>query len=181
MTSDLPSQHGINWLGLPVVATVARLLCRELTLRNEYLRVENRVLRSKLPGRIGFTDADPVVPGPGPPRTHGGSRHRSDDHGGVDAPRRSRLGYRSVRREAQGAGPEAPRAAPDASVVNASRRPSNREALRRTRRSPDTPSEYRSDNRLRNGGHRCRFQRKRCHVSFRRVRTSESAREPGLG
>ena len=58
VTSDLSRQNRINWLGLPVVATMARLLCRELTLQNEYLRVENRVLRSKLPGRIGFTDAD---------------------------------------------------------------------------------------------------------------------------
>jgi hypothetical protein len=45
-----------NWAGLPVIATVARLLCRELTLENEYLRLENRVLRSKVPGRIRFTD-----------------------------------------------------------------------------------------------------------------------------
>ena len=29
-----------NWAGLPPIATVARLLCRELTLQNEYLRVE---------------------------------------------------------------------------------------------------------------------------------------------
>ena len=33
----------LNWAGLPVVATVARLLCRELTLENEYLRLENGV------------------------------------------------------------------------------------------------------------------------------------------
>ena len=45
-----------NWAGLPVIATVARLLCRELTLENEYLRVENRVLKSKARGRIQFTD-----------------------------------------------------------------------------------------------------------------------------
>ena len=57
-TGDLSSRHEVNWLGLPVVATVARLLCRELTLQNEYLRVENKVLRSKLPGRIRFTDAE---------------------------------------------------------------------------------------------------------------------------
>ena len=46
----------LDWAGLPVIATVARLLCRELTLENEYLRLENRVLRSKVQGRIGFTD-----------------------------------------------------------------------------------------------------------------------------
>ena len=41
---------------LPVVATLARLLCQELTLQNEYLRVENKMLRSKLPKRLQFTD-----------------------------------------------------------------------------------------------------------------------------
>ena len=47
-----------NWAGLPVIATVARLLCRELTLENEYLRLENRVLSSKVRGRIRFTDEE---------------------------------------------------------------------------------------------------------------------------
>jgi len=28
-----------SWAGLPLIATVARLLCRELTLQNEYLHV----------------------------------------------------------------------------------------------------------------------------------------------
>jgi len=45
-----------NWAGLPLVATVARLLCRELTLQNEYLRLENKVLKSKVKGRIRFDD-----------------------------------------------------------------------------------------------------------------------------
>jgi len=45
-----------DWAGLPVIATVARLLCRELTLENEYLRLENRILKSKIEGRIRFTD-----------------------------------------------------------------------------------------------------------------------------
>ena len=36
-----------DWVGLPVIATVARLLCRELTLQNEYLRLENRILKEK--------------------------------------------------------------------------------------------------------------------------------------
>ena len=44
-----------DWAGLPVIATVARLLCRELTLENEYLRLENRVLKSKVRGRIRFS------------------------------------------------------------------------------------------------------------------------------
>ena len=45
-----------NWAGLPVIATVARLLCRELTLENEYLRLENRILKSKVEGGIRLTD-----------------------------------------------------------------------------------------------------------------------------
>ena len=47
---------GFNWASLPVIATVARPLCRELTLLNEYLRTENRVLQSKINGRVRFTD-----------------------------------------------------------------------------------------------------------------------------
>src|SRR3990170_3188074 len=39
--------NGIDWMGLPMIATVARLLCRELTLENEYLRLENRLLKEK--------------------------------------------------------------------------------------------------------------------------------------
>ena len=41
-----------------MIATVARLLCRELTLQNECLRLENRILREKLSGRIRFTDEE---------------------------------------------------------------------------------------------------------------------------
>lgn len=47
-----------SWARLPVIATVARLLCRELTLQNEYLRAENQVLKSKIKGRIRFTDEE---------------------------------------------------------------------------------------------------------------------------
>jgi len=43
---------------MPVIATVARLLCRELTLQNEYLRLENRILREKVSGRVRFTDEE---------------------------------------------------------------------------------------------------------------------------
>ena len=50
--------RGWDWAGLPVIATVARLLCRELTLQNEYLRLENRMLKGKAPGRLRFTDAE---------------------------------------------------------------------------------------------------------------------------
>jgi hypothetical protein len=33
------AEQGLNRAGLPVIATVARLLGRELTLQNEYLRL----------------------------------------------------------------------------------------------------------------------------------------------
>ena len=52
------AERGLDWAGLPVLATVARLLCRELTLQNEYLRLENRVLKEKVSGRIRFTDEE---------------------------------------------------------------------------------------------------------------------------
>jgi transposase InsO family protein len=39
-----------------VIATVARLLCRELTLENEYLRLEKGILKSKITGRIRLSD-----------------------------------------------------------------------------------------------------------------------------
>ena len=53
MSNENPSS---KWLGVPLIATVARLLCRELTLQNEYLRRENKVLKSKINKRINFTD-----------------------------------------------------------------------------------------------------------------------------
>jgi len=37
---------------------VTRLLCRELTLQNEYLRQENKILKSKINKRINFTDEE---------------------------------------------------------------------------------------------------------------------------
>ena len=50
------TKTGLSWAGLPVIGTVARLLCRELTLQNEYLQLENKILKSKITGRIRFTD-----------------------------------------------------------------------------------------------------------------------------
>ncbi len=47
-----------DWVRLPVIATVARLLCRELTLENEYLRLANRILKEKVSGRIRFADEE---------------------------------------------------------------------------------------------------------------------------
>ncbi len=56
MDEKTVSEVPARWLGLPVIATVARILCRELTLQNEYLRLENKILRSKIRGRVRFTD-----------------------------------------------------------------------------------------------------------------------------
>ena len=47
---------GNKWLSVPLIATITRLLCRELTLKNEYLKVENKILKSKIKKRIVFTD-----------------------------------------------------------------------------------------------------------------------------
>jgi len=56
MPTQMPSDQPAKWLGLPVIATIVRILCRELTLQNEYLRLENKILKSKSAGRICFTD-----------------------------------------------------------------------------------------------------------------------------
>jgi len=53
---EMPSDQPAKWLGTPVIATIARLLCGELALQNEYLRLENKILKSKIKGRIRFTD-----------------------------------------------------------------------------------------------------------------------------
>ena len=47
--------RGLDWVGLPVIATVVRLLCWELTLENEYLRLENRILQAKVRPVTGCT------------------------------------------------------------------------------------------------------------------------------
>jgi len=47
-----------SWASLPLVATIARLLCKELTLQVEYLRKEVEVLRSRVPGRLRFTNEE---------------------------------------------------------------------------------------------------------------------------
>jgi len=45
-----------KWLNVPIIAMITRLLCRELTLQNEYLLQENKFLKSKIKKRIVFTD-----------------------------------------------------------------------------------------------------------------------------
>ena len=52
------AERGVDWVHLPVIATVARLLCREVTLQNEYLLLENRTFKSNIPGRLRFTDEE---------------------------------------------------------------------------------------------------------------------------
>jgi len=47
-----------KWLSVPIIATVTRSLCRELTLQNEYLLRENKILKSKIIKRINFTDEE---------------------------------------------------------------------------------------------------------------------------
>ncbi len=37
------AEREVDWIGLPMIATIVRLLCRELTLQSEYLRLENRM------------------------------------------------------------------------------------------------------------------------------------------
>jgi hypothetical protein len=45
-----------QWLNVPLIATVTRLLCKELTLQNEYLLQENKILKSKIKTRISFNN-----------------------------------------------------------------------------------------------------------------------------
>ena len=47
-----------KWLSIPIIATITRLLCRELTLQNEYLLRENEIYKSKITKRITFTDEE---------------------------------------------------------------------------------------------------------------------------
>jgi putative transposase len=56
MENMLTENPSSKWLSVPLIATVARLLCRELTLQNEYLRQENKILKSRIKKRISFTD-----------------------------------------------------------------------------------------------------------------------------
>ena len=58
MENTSSEKVGNKWLGIPIVAMFTRLLCRELTLQNEYLKSENRILKSKLKKRISFTDEE---------------------------------------------------------------------------------------------------------------------------
>ncbi len=45
-----------NWARLPLIATIAPLLCREQALEKEYLRVQYEIVWSEVPGRVRFTD-----------------------------------------------------------------------------------------------------------------------------
>ena len=48
MESSTNQTTANKWLNVPIIATITRLLCRELTLQNEYLRQENKILKSKI-------------------------------------------------------------------------------------------------------------------------------------
>jgi hypothetical protein len=56
MFIEILSDPLAKWLGVPIIATISRLLSQELTLQNEYLHLENKILKSKIKGRIQFTD-----------------------------------------------------------------------------------------------------------------------------
>ena len=56
MKNETNQDTANNWLNVPIIATIARLLCRELTLQNEYLRLENKILKSRIEKRIVFTE-----------------------------------------------------------------------------------------------------------------------------
>lgn len=56
MKNSADKTYANKWLNVPIIVAITRLLCRELTLQNEYLLIENRVLRSKINKRISFTD-----------------------------------------------------------------------------------------------------------------------------
>ena len=56
MENTTIQKFGNKWLNVPIIATITRLLCRELTLQNKYLHQENKILKSKIKKRIVFTD-----------------------------------------------------------------------------------------------------------------------------
>ena len=56
MENNIDQIPANKWLSVPIIATITRLLCRELTLQNEYLQLENKILKSKINKRIVFTD-----------------------------------------------------------------------------------------------------------------------------
>lgn len=58
MDKTLEERSQNKWLSVPIIATITRLLCRELTLQNEYLRAENKILKSKINKRVSFTEEE---------------------------------------------------------------------------------------------------------------------------
>lgn len=58
MDKEVNNQSANKWVNVPLIATITRLLCRELTLQNEHLRRENKILRSKIKTRISFTEQE---------------------------------------------------------------------------------------------------------------------------
>ena len=56
MDNNADQRAASKWLSVPIIATITRLLCRELTLQNEHLRLENKILKSKITTRISFNN-----------------------------------------------------------------------------------------------------------------------------
>ncbi|MHC4489452.1 MAG: hypothetical protein ACYSW7_09815 [Planctomycetota bacterium] len=48
MENNTDQKPANKWLSVPVIATITRLFYRELTLQNEYLRLKNKILKSKV-------------------------------------------------------------------------------------------------------------------------------------
>ena len=52
----------LSWLQLPGIATIARVINKQLQLKNEYLQIENRILKEQLGNkRIQFTDQQRIT------------------------------------------------------------------------------------------------------------------------
>ena len=56
MKNNADHRPARKWLIVPIIATIIRMLCCELTFQNEYLQLESKILKSRLNKRITFTD-----------------------------------------------------------------------------------------------------------------------------
>jgi hypothetical protein len=54
MEKTASEKSAYKWLSVPLIATITRLLRRELTLQNEYLRQENKILKSKIKNALSL-------------------------------------------------------------------------------------------------------------------------------
>lgn len=58
MDKTLEEKSRDIWLSVPIIATITRLLYRELTLPVEYLKAGNKIRKSKVKKRVVFTDGE---------------------------------------------------------------------------------------------------------------------------